>query len=205
MRLKERHRPSQARPASSSEPRIVAVSVYSEHKDTVTPLELLDSLQLAPSLSSFRISMFPVHEPILLSFLTAHPSVKELNIITDDFDPANFGDKQLTLPHLERLYAPPIYFDIISLSATPLLRHAGFSRMVLMNDVVGFLTQFKQTLRIVDLIVPPGDMSTYMSSLRTAAPGVEELTVSFGEEDMTKDAMMVSQWSSSLLLRWCAL
>lgn len=143
-------------------------------------LEILNTLRL-PALRTFRIQMDSAHAPTLVDFLSNHPHLKDIELITDGYG-SEEPDVELIWTELERFTAPFTYWELVQ--PTPTLHCAGIHQDWFKNlvedplDVISPLERFTG-IRSVKIVVPAEETLPYLLYLKEVLPTLEELSVDF--------------------------
>lgn len=122
-----------------------------------------------------------IHAPTLIDFLCNHPRLKDIEIITDEYD-IDLPDKELTFTELERFTAPFTYWELVH--PNPSLHFAGVHQDRFGGleedpfDVIHPLGKFTG-LKSVRIVIPAEKTIPYFVDLKEELPTLEELSVDF--------------------------
>lgn len=122
-----------------------------------------------------------IHAPTLIDFLSNHPRLKDIELITDEYD-IPLGDKELTFTDLERFTAPFTYWELVQ--PNPTLHFAGVHQDRFGGldedpfDVIHPLGKFTG-IKSVRIVIPAEGTLLYLINLKEEVPALEELSVDF--------------------------
>lgn len=121
--------------------------------------------------------MDTVYPPTLIDFLTIHPHLQHIEIITDEYD--NFqAEEEFVFPELDHLTAPLPYWHLVR--GTPTLRYAGIhqARFTEFAAIRGAVNKFTEIQR-VKIVIPASKLLLYLIILYQELPNLQELSFDF--------------------------